>query len=50
MRASPVDKSEPSKVERASLLRVLIWTAIGIALIVGLVLFFRYSRLITPTL
>jgi hypothetical protein len=42
--------SEPAKAERTSLVRALLWTAVFIALLVGLVLFFRYTRLMTPLL
>jgi hypothetical protein len=28
----------------------VLWAAVGVALVVGIVLFFRYTRLITPLL
>ena len=31
-------------------MRVVLWAAVAIALIVGLVMFFRYTRLMTPLL
>jgi hypothetical protein len=39
-----------AKEERQTWLRTLLWAAVGIALIVGLVLFFRYTRHMTPLL
>lgn len=42
--------SDPEKAERTSVVRVVLWAAVAIALIVGLVLFFRYTRLMTPLL
>jgi hypothetical protein len=39
-----------AKAERTTILRAVLWTAVGIALIVGLVLFFRYTRHMTPLL
>ena len=50
MADSQLDSSTPAKAERRSVVRVLLWTAVGIALVVGLVLFFRYTRLMTPLL
>ena len=44
---SPLDSSEPEKPDRPQLLRIVIWSAIALALIVGIVLFFRYSKLMT---
>jgi hypothetical protein len=38
------------KEDRSTWLRTLLWTVVGVALIVGLVLFFRYTRHITPLL
>ncbi len=39
-----------AKEERTSVVRVVLWAAVAIALIVGLVMFFRYTRLMTPLL
>ncbi len=39
-----------AKPERTSIVRVLLWAAVGVALVVGIVLFFRYTRLMTPLL
>ena len=50
MTDSPLENSPSEKRERASFVRVLLWTAVAIALVVGLVLFFRYTRLMTPLL
>jgi hypothetical protein len=38
------------KSERTSIVRFALWTAVFIALIGGLVLFFRYTKLMTPLL
>jgi len=40
----------PEKTERTSIVRFALWTAVFITLIVGLVLFFRYTKLMTPLL
>jgi hypothetical protein len=50
MADSELSGSEAAKVERPTWVRTLLWAAVGIALIVGLVLFFRYTRHITPLL
>jgi hypothetical protein len=50
MADSELSGSEAAKVDRPTWLRTLLWAAVGIALIVGLVLFFRYTRHITPLL
>jgi hypothetical protein len=50
MAHSPLDGSDSGKTDRTSLLRVLLWSAIALVLIIGLVLFFRYTRLMTPLL
>jgi len=47
---SPVDSSEPEKPDRPPVMRVMIWSVIALALIVGIVLFFRYSRLMSVQL
>jgi type VI protein secretion system component VasF len=47
---SPLDSSEPEKPDRPSYLRVVVWGMIALALIVGIVLFFRYSRQMTVQL
>jgi cytochrome c-type biogenesis protein CcmH/NrfF len=39
-----------AKEDRPTWLRALLWAAVGIALVVGLVLFFRYTRHMTPLL
>jgi len=45
-----ISSSGPAKAERTSVVRVVLWTAVFVALIVGIVLFFRYTRLMTPLL
>jgi predicted secreted protein len=50
MTDSQLGSSESAKAERTSLVRVVLWTTVAVALIVGLVLFFRYTRLMTPLL
>ena len=50
MDESPLDSPEPQKSERPRLTRVVIWSAIALALIVGIVLFFRYSRMMSAQL
>jgi uncharacterized membrane protein YjfL (UPF0719 family) len=42
--------ASPAKSERPSIVRFLLWAAVGVALVVGVVLFFRYTRLMTPLL
>jgi hypothetical protein len=42
--------SESAKTERTSVVRAVLWAMVLIALIAGLVLFFRYTRLMTPLL
>lgn len=45
-----MSNSGSAKGERTSVVRVVLWAAVAIALIVGLVMFFRYTRLMTPLL
>ena len=45
-----LSSSGSAKAERTSVVRVVLWAAVAIALIVGLVMFFRYTRLMTPLL
>ena len=45
-----MSSSGSAKAERTSIVRVLLWTAVAVALVVGLVLFFHYTRLMTPLL
>jgi hypothetical protein len=47
---SPLDSSDAPKQERMPFLRLVMWSVIGLALIVGIVLFIRYSRLMTALL
>jgi hypothetical protein len=44
MSAPQLEKSEPPKPERASLLRIVVWGLLFIALVVGVVLFFKFGR------
>jgi predicted secreted protein len=50
MADSQLDSSDSAKAERTSIVRAVLWATVAIALIVGLVLFFRYTRLMTPLL
>ena len=50
MTDSQLDSSGSAKAERTSIVRAVLWASIAIALIVGLVLFFHYTRLMTPLL
>ena len=45
-----MSSSGSAKAERTSVVRVVLWAAVAIALLVGLVMFFRYTRLMTPLL
>ena len=50
MADSQMDSTAPAKAERPSVVRFVLWLSVGIVLVVGLVLFFRYTRLMTPLL
>ena len=50
MSAPHLEKSDPPKPERTSLLSILVWVVIFIALIAGVVLFFKYGRAMSPLL
>ena len=51
MADSQLDTAAASdKPERPSIVRFLLWAAVGLALILGVLLFFRYTRLMTPLL
>ncbi|HKW09177.1 MAG TPA: hypothetical protein VJO33_02290 [Gemmatimonadaceae bacterium] len=50
MADSQLESSGSAKADRAGIIRIVLWATVAIALIVGLVLFFRYTRLITPLL
>jgi hypothetical protein len=50
MADSELPTSGAAKAERGTVIRAVLWTAVAIALIVGLVLFFRYTRHMTPLL
>lgn len=50
MTDSQLSSSGAAKAERTSVVRVALWTIVGVALVLGVVLFFRYTRLITPLL
>ena len=45
-----LESSGSAKAERTSIVRAVLWATIAVALIVGLILFFRYTRLMTPLL
>ena len=50
MTDSELSGSTTAKANRPTWLRTLLWAIVGLALIVGLVLFFRYTRHMTPLL
>ena len=51
MADSQLDTAATSeKPERTSIVRFVLWLAVAVALILGVVLFFRYTRLMTPLL
>ena len=50
MTDSQLSSSSSAKAERTSIVRVVLWAAVAIALVIGLVLFFRYTKLMTPLL
>ena len=50
MADSQFDTIGSTKTERPSFVRFALWAAVGIALVLGVVLFFRYTRLLTPLL
>jgi len=47
---SQLDSHGSTKADRPSIVRFVLWATVAIALVVGLVLFFRYTRLMTPLL
>jgi hypothetical protein len=50
MTSPQIDNPEAPKAERTSVVRVVLWVTVFVALILGLVLFFRYTKLMTPLL
>jgi len=50
MADSQLDSTGSAKADRPSIVRFVLWAAVAIMLVVGLVLFFRYTRLMTPLL
>jgi len=50
MTSPQVENTTPVKAERTSIVRFMLWTAVFVALVVGLVLFFKYAKLMTPLL
>jgi len=50
MTSPQVDNIVSEKTERVSIVRFALWAAVFLALILGLVLFFRYTKLMTPLL
>jgi len=50
MADSQFDSAASDKPERTSIVRFVLWATVAVALVVGLVLFFRYTRLLTPLL
>lgn len=50
MADSEIPGTTTAKADHSPLLRTVLWALVGIALILGLVLFFRYTRHVTPML
>lgn len=50
MTDSQMTTSGPAKAEATLVVRVVLWAAVAVALVAGVVLFFRYTRLMTPLL
>jgi hypothetical protein len=50
MADSQLDSTGSAKSDRSSIVRFVLWATVAIVLVVGLVLFFRYTRLMTPLL
>jgi hypothetical protein len=50
MSAPQLEKSDPPKPERTSLLRIIVWALIFIALVTGIVLFYRHGRTMSSLL
>ena len=50
MADSELPETTTMKADRTTWVRALLWTLVGVALLVGLVLFFRYTRHMTPLL
>jgi hypothetical protein len=50
LRLSRFLRRPSSNVDAVPLRRVLLWALVGVALVVGLVLYFRYERQIAPLL
>ena len=50
MTSPQVDTTVGMKAERMSVVRLVLWAAVFITLVVGMVLFFRYTKLMTPLL
>jgi hypothetical protein len=49
MRVSGTERSnEPPDDQRVRLRRAMLWGLIGVAVIVGVVLYFRYERVLAP--
>ena len=50
MQASPFETPEPPRSRRTTIIRVVAWTAVLVALIAGLLMYLRYARGISPLL
>jgi hypothetical protein len=49
MRASGTERhDEPSGDQRVSIRRAVLWGLIGVAILVGVVLYFQYERVLAP--
>lgn len=50
MQASQLQTPDPPKSRRTTIIRVVAWTAVLVALILGIVMYLRYARRISPLL
>ena len=50
MSDSPPESSESRPRDRAPIVRVVLWGLLAAALLAGIILFFRFSRRMTPLL
>ena len=50
MTSPQVENTTAVKAERTSLVRFVLWAIVFVTLVFGIVLFFRYTKLMTPLL
>lgn len=50
MTSPQVENTTAVKAERTSIVRFVLWAIVFVTLIFGIVLFFRYTKLMTPLL